>query len=127
MASFGLGVTDVENLGPADVRGVPTTHLRLLVDIEAMMTAADDEALEELEGIGANFPSGVMPVDFWVGEDGNVYRFSMIFDGTIDPESPFEMMEMIWEIYDYGATIEIAPPPEEDVTDGSAFSAFLTG
>ena len=68
-----------------------------------------------------------MPVDFWVGDDGNVYRFTLTFDGTVDPESPFEQMEMIWEMFDYGAPISVTAPPAEDVTDGSALGGFLTG
>lgn len=127
MSSFGPGVSEAENLGTEDIRGVPTTHFQVLVDVEAMMEAADEETLAELEGIGTTFPTGLMPVDFWIGEDGNIYRFSMTFDGTLDPESPFVQMEMIWEMYDYGAAIQIATPPESDVTDGSDLAVFFTG
>ena len=91
-----------------------------------MMAEADAEALEELEGIGTEFPTGQMPVDFWVGDDGNVYRFSMVFDGATTPDSTFEAMTMIWEMFDYGANIEIVPPPEDQVTDGSNLTSIFT-
>ncbi|MDJ0954095.1 MAG: hypothetical protein QNJ81_10490 [Acidimicrobiia bacterium] len=127
MSSFGPGTNEIQDLGRETIRGVDTTHYQVIVDIEAMMAAADEEELEELEGIGASFPTGTMPVDFWVGDDGNVYRFALSFDGTIDPESPFEQMEMVWEMFDYGAPISVTAPPEEDVTDGAAFAGVFTG
>ena len=84
--------------------------------------------MEELEGIGTSFPADTMPVDFWVGDDGNIYRFSIVFDGTTAADSTFESTEMIWEMFDYGAAIDIVAPPEEDVTDGSNLgTVFLTG
>ena len=36
-------------------------------------------------------------------------------------------MRMMWEMFDYGANIEVVAPPEEDVTDGDALAGFLTG
>ncbi len=127
MSSFGAGISDLEDLGREQVRGVETTHYQVVVDIEEMMAAADAEALEELEGIGTTFPAGTMPVDFWVGDDGNVYRFTLEFDGTLDTASGFENMVMIWEMFDYGADIEITAPPADQVTDGSSLAGFITG
>ena len=128
MSTFGPGVSDVQEIGRETIRGVETTHFQVIVDIEAMMEAADEEALEELEGIGTTFPSGTMPVDYWIGDDGNVYRFALVFDGTLDTEQPFEQMTMVWEMYDHNATdIVIEEPPAEDVTDGAGLGAFITG
>ncbi len=128
MSSFGPGVSDVQEIGRETIRGVETTHFQVIVDIEAMMEAADEEALEELEGIGTTFPSGTMPVDYWIGDDGNIYRFTLVFDGTLDTEQPFEQMTMVWEMYDYNSNdIVIEEPPADDVTDGAGLGAFLSG
>mgnify|MGYP001823927503 FL=1 len=126
MSTFGPGVSDPEDLGRETIRGVETTHYSVLVDIEKVTAEADPAALEELEGIGTDFPTGEIPVDFWVGDDGNVYRFSMQFDGATTPDAAFESMTMTWEIFDYGADIEIVAPPADQVTDGSNLTTMFT-
>jgi hypothetical protein len=126
MSTFGPGVSDPQDLGRETVRGVETTHYAVLVDVEKIMTEADPEALEELEGIGTGFPTGELPVNFWIGDDGNIYRFSMEFDGATTPDSGFEAMTMIWEMFDYGAAIEIVAPPADQVTDGSNLAGMFT-
>ena len=126
MSTFGPGVSDPQNLGRETIRGVETTHFAVLVDIDEVMEQADAAALEDLEGISTDFPSGQMPVNFWVGDDGNIYRFSLEFDGTLNPDSEFESMTMIWEMFDYGANIEIVAPPADQVTDGSNLVGMFT-
>ncbi len=125
MSTFGPGVSDPQDLGRETIRGVETTHYAVLVDIEKMMTEADPEALEELEGLGTDLPAGDLPVNFWIGDDGNIYRFSMEFDGAVTPEADFESMTMIWEMFDFGADIEIMAPPADQVTDGSNLAGMF--
>lgn len=126
MSTFGPGVSDPQDLGRETVRGVETTHYAVLIDIDKMMAEADAAALEELEDIGTSFPTGELPVNFWIGDDGNIYRFSMDFDGAVTPDATFESMTMIWEMFDYGAAIEIAAPPADQVTDGSNLTTMFT-
>lgn len=124
--AFGDGSISVENLGSDTIRGVNTTHFRMTVDVEAMVAAADEEALAELEQLGP-LGDGTLPIDFWIGDDGNVYRILMEFDGADIADSDFGSMTMVWEMYDFGADIEIPLPPADQVTDGSAIAGFLTG
>ena len=126
MSTFGPGVSDPQDLGRETIRGVETTHYAVLVDIDKIMAEADAEALEELEDIGTGFPTGELPMNFWIGDDGNVYRFSMEFDGATTPDAGFESMTMIWEMFDYGAPIEIVAPPADQVTDGSNLAGMFT-
>jgi hypothetical protein len=127
MSAFGSGVSDLEDLGQEQVRGVNTTHYRMIVDMEEMMAAADEEALAELEELGGGtLPIDETPVDFWIGDDGYIYRFAMEFDGTTMADSGFGTMAMNWEMFDYGADISIVAPPEDEVTDGSGLAGFVT-
>jgi hypothetical protein len=126
MSSFGSGVSDPQDLGRETVRGVETTHYAVLVDIDKIMAEADAAALEDLEGIGTGVPTGELPVNFWVGDDGNVYRFSMEFDGAATGDATFESMTMTWEMFDYGADITIEAPPADQVTDGSNLAGMFT-
>ncbi len=126
MSAFANGDVEIIELGTEQVRGMNTTHFRIIVDVEAMMAAADEEALEELESL--TLPGdGTMPVEFWLGDDGNIYRLLMDFVGTDVADSGFESMQMLWEMFDFGADIEIEAPPEDQVTDGDDLTAFLTG
>ena len=126
MSTFGPGVSDPQDLGRETIRGVETTHYAVVVDIDEITAEADAAALEELEGIGTDLPTGEIPLDFWVGDDGNVYRFSMEFDGAATPDATFESMTMTWEMFDYGASIEIVAPPTDQVTDGSDLTTMFT-
>ncbi len=55
-----------------------------------------------------------------------MYRFSLEFDGATTPDATFDAMTMIWEMFDYGAAIEIVAPPADQVTDGSNLVGMLT-
>jgi hypothetical protein len=128
MNAWGAVGTDVEELGTESVRGVDTTHYRIVVDAEAVADAADDATAEDLEDLGAVFPGGTMPVDFWVGDDGNVYRVLMEIAATGDATTAgFESMSMLWEMYDFGAGITVEPPPADQVTDGSSLTGMFGG
>jgi len=127
MGAWSQAGTGVESLGSEDVRGVSTTHYRATIDVDAMVNAADDMAVEELDNLGATFPGGTMPVDFWVGDDGNIYRVVMDIDGSTDASNGFSSLTMLWEMYDQGANITIEAPPADQVTDGAALSGMFSG
>lgn len=108
---------DVEELGREEVRGVETTHYRAVLDIEDLARELSAAELEELRGDIGELTITEFPIDVWVGDDGNVYRYSMVVDaaaaggGTED----FESMTMVFEMWDYDADIVIEPPPAEDI------------
>ena len=118
---------EIIELGTEQVRGVNTTHYQIIMDVEAMMAEADEASIEELENLGPLPADGKLPVEFWIGDDGNVYRMLFEFDGADVPDADFGSMRMVWEMFDYGADISIEAPPESDVTDGDALGGFLTG
>jgi hypothetical protein len=127
MDAFSNENAQIVDLGSEQVRGVNTTHYRITMDIEAMLEDADADSIEELENLGPLPANGELPVDFWIGDDGNVYRMLLEIVGADVAESGFVSMRMMWEMFDYGANIEIVAPPEDDVTDGDALTGFLTG
>jgi hypothetical protein len=116
---------EVTEVGRETVRGVETTRYRAVFDIDALKEGLSAEELAELdEGLPADaFPSG-MPMEFWIGDDGQIYRYVIDLDGSdvnFDAEEgQFERMIMTYEIYDHGADIDIEAPPADQVTDGSS-------
>lgn len=116
---------EVTEVGRETVRGVETTRYRAVFDIDALKEGLSAEELAELEeGLPADaFPSG-MPMEFWIGDDGRIYRYVIDLVGSdvnFDAnEEQFERMIMTYEIYDHGADIDIEAPPADQVTDGSS-------
>ena len=127
MSVFGRAVEDFEDLGRETIRGVETTHLRTIIDVQEMVDKATAEELAELGELGAGLPATLLPVHFWLDDAGNIHRFQTAIDGTLDPEAGFVQMTMTWDMFDHGAPIEIIAPPADDVTDGSALESMFTG
>ncbi len=125
--SFDVEGVEIEELGTETVRGVSTTHYRLTVDPEVLAEQAGDDAIEDLEELGALGLDGPLPVEFWVGDDGYLYRMMMDIEGDGLADGSFGALTMIYEMFDYNSAITIDPPPAEDVTDGSELGSFLTG
>jgi hypothetical protein len=82
-----------DRVGDEDVRGVDTVRYRLEVDCE-------QAEIVDCDGSTA-------PVDVWVGDDGLVRRIA-VEEGT----SPF-----VFEFFDFGADVDIQPPPPGEVED----------
>ena len=83
---------DVAKIGGEEVRGVDTTHYQAIV---------------RLTELGAPPEFGRFPVDLWVDEDGRTRRFSF---------HPIGSQEIsVWEFYNFGVSVELSPPPDEQV------------
>lgn len=121
------GTAEVETVGAEDVRGVSTTHFRMVLDAAAALEAGNLDDQSIAEALQAMPGDGDFPVDFWIGDDGRIYRLRMGFEGLDSADAGFESMAMTWDFFDYGANIEIVPPPADQVTDGSALEGMLSG
>ncbi|MDA3041038.1 MAG: hypothetical protein O3C27_16210, partial [Actinomycetota bacterium] len=101
---------DIEELGTETVRGVQTTHYRAVVDLaELQATLPPDQAADLEESMGAGFDT--LPMEFWIGDDGLVYRWSTTMDmsGMVDAAG-MGSMSMIYEMFDYGQDVGIVAP-----------------
>ena len=120
------GGGEVIDLGQETVRGVETTHYRITFDREALLAAADPSERAELEEELALYDDEIN-AEVWA-TDEYVYKFLVDVDGS-EIEAPegesFDRMTMLFEIYDYGASIVIEVPPADEVTfvdDAGGFS-----
>lgn len=116
--SFADAEGEVEVVGDEEIRGIPTTHYRLLLD-ESWHDQLTDEELEALEeqGIAGD---AAFPLDLWVGDDGLVHRMAMRIEaGQLEDgaEEDFEAMTMTFDFFDFGQSVTIEPPPADQVTD----------
>ena len=107
---------DVETLGQEDVRGVPTTHYRATLDLEALSQDLTADEREELFSDVGELDISDFPIDIWIGEDGNVYRYSIEVDAsTVGGSNEFLGMSMTFEMWDHGADVAIEAPPSDEV------------
>lgn len=114
---------DIEEVGTEDVRGTETTHYTATIDV--------DKALEELpEDAQASFKKqyetmglDTLPVEIWLDGDGLLRRQKVSVDlsnvegaAAVGGQAPTAMV-MDMEFYDFGAEVNVEPPPANEVTD----------
>jgi len=100
----------LERVGPADVRGVQTTHFRGTVDLRqperAWLGTVPERHRAAIEGeldraTGAGVES--MPLEAWLDADGRLRRMVVTFDiGTRG--------ETTLELWDFGTEVEVDAP-----------------
>lgn len=109
------GVRDgsVHHVGAEEVRGEPTTHLAANVDLRAAVERAgiltDADRFEDFAaGLGAT----VLDVEAFVDGSGRLRRLS--YEHPL-PGGGAQRLEI--EYFDFGAPVEVALPPEDEITD----------
>lgn len=116
LESFSEAEGTAEEIGPEEVRGMATTHYRIIVDQDWREQLSDDE-LAELEEQGP-LPDAEFPLDLWIDGDGLVQRMAMTMTGEdVESEDEFEAMTMTFDFFDFGQPVTIEPPPADQVTD----------
>lgn len=106
LEDFSVAGADVTEIGRETIRGVETTHYVVTFDAQDMQNLEDATTRSFAESGADN-----LPVDVWIGDDGYLYQFELF----VDDENG--ATHMIYNIYDYGADIEITVPAAGDVTD----------
>jgi hypothetical protein len=124
MLEFLRGVSgEIETVGVEELRGVPVTHYRALIDpleYEQNVPAEKREELKELaEQFSAQTGLTTIPVDVWLDANGLVRKLAFDFAGT-DPSTAKETSASLsFEIWDFGEDVEISLPPASAVVDES--------
>ena len=106
-------------VGGEALRGVPTTHYHVLVDLARypgvaparLRAAAQQEAalLKRISGQGS------LPIDVWIDARNRVRRFESQIPFCFQGERTTESESI--EVYDYGTQSIPAPPPLSEVSD----------
>ena len=115
---------EIETVGTEQLRGVETTHYRVTVDPLAYEKLAPPDKPQKLdslvEGMAAQSGPREVPVDIWIDETGFVRKLTMAFSATQPDVSGSSEVSMSFELYDYGADVDIELPPASEVIDASA-------
>ena len=118
----------VEDLGSERVNGTDADHYGLGFDTSAWLDELSGDERAELEASGL-LADGVLAMDVWVAEDGQLVRLVLTIDGaTLDtpPNEGFDSMTMRYDLVEVGEAVVIEPPPAADVTpiDDLGFGDF---
>ncbi len=100
----------IQKLGPATIDGAATTHYRVTIDM-AKALQAKGLTSPLLAGVAAQMPK--VPEDVWVGKDGLVHRIRLSYGYERS------RVGMTMDLFDYGAHVTIAAPPQSDVFDAT--------
>lgn len=118
-----------DRIGNEDVRRTSTAHYRLELDEKSFAdhqrtVASRDTAelpKEAQECLGSSFyPTGPPPhVDVWVDGPNRVRRLEQWQPLQIGPSPDARFLTRV-DFFEFGATVEVIPPPPEDVTPAGA-------
>lgn len=123
LEAFAKAEGTVEELGSEDIRGISTTHWRVVVE-EGWQEALSPEELAELEEQGP-LPESDFPLDLWVDGDGLVQRMAMTMAAEEADADIGGTLTMTMDFFDFGQSVTIEAPPADQVTDmGELEGAF---
>ena len=121
---------EVEVVGAETIRGVETTHYRVIADVEALAEELPADEAEELRNAFGEGGLDELEFDIYIGGDGLLYRYAFDIDTTgMQDAEGLEGMRIQFDIYDYNADIVIEAP-EGAVSGeelGGLFEGFLGG
>jgi hypothetical protein len=121
------GVSDsVEELGREEIRGVPTTHYRAVIDLQKA-APKDPEAREAYEESIKGLGTDTLPMEVWLDEEGRVRRYEMTAPVAV-PESGATTAQqakttVVVEYYDFGVPVNVQAPPPEQTIDFSELTS----
>jgi hypothetical protein len=104
------GITEVEAVGAEDIRGVPTTHYKGVVDLSAL-AEKNPELKPSLDKLTEQAGISRIPVEAWIDDDGFVRQIKETFDASQATTS------MTIQFHDFGTDVDVSPPPDNETVD----------
>jgi hypothetical protein len=110
------GAADVREVGHDVVRGVDTTHYATNVDLQKAIASAPANDRNDVRRALGMLGSTTIPVDVWVDAQGRARRMTVHADTSAFGTSG-SAFTMTVELYDFGAAVDVQPPPADDTID----------
>jgi enamine deaminase RidA (YjgF/YER057c/UK114 family) len=106
------GLKDIEAVGAEDVRGVPTTHYKGVVDLNDL-AEKNPELKPSVDKLMEQAGVSRIPMEAWIDDDGFVRQIKETFDASGATTS------MTIQLYDFGTDVNVEKPPADEVVDFS--------
>jgi hypothetical protein len=107
---------DVTDLGPLDVRGVPTTHYSAEMTIRQSLDAAPEEQAEALERLYESLPESYLDatqaVDVFIDDDGLTRRIQVASPSATVSGATIPSFTTILDFFDFGTDVTIEAPTD---------------
>ena len=104
------GISEVQAVGDEDIRGVPTTHYKGVVDLNAL-AEKNPELKPSLDKLTEQAGISRIPMEAWVDHDGFVRQIKETFDTGGATTS------MTIQLYDFGTNVDVSPPSDNETVD----------
>ena len=117
--------SDIQSLGTEDVRGIPTRHFHMTVDLNKI--AGEQGLGDSIRSVIDLLGRSTFPMDVWIDDQGRARRTEVNF--SFEPSQAgasagrISTKETV-EYFDFGAPVHVSIPPDSDVVD---FSDVLSG
>jgi hypothetical protein len=121
--SFLLGASQSFTLiGSERVRGVATKHYHLLLDLNRAATQLPSDRQANYRKMIENLGTTTIPADVWIDARGLIRRMQLnnIPLGSAGDRSPNSSIDETIELYDFGVSVNVTPPPASEVTNLSS-------
>ncbi len=132
----GAGAT-VTTVGTEEVRGVPTRHVTVDLDVAKALDQVDPARRTQLEDrldrLGVSLADlAPVPAEAWIDDDGYVRRFSVSFDlaelSKVHPDADASgVVTQTIELYDFDEPVTVTVPPASEVTELDLAKVFGSG
>ena len=112
---------EVEEVGSEKVRGTDATHYTADVDLRKYPDRLPEKDREQarvaVERLIDQTGSSTYPMDLWIDDDDLLRRVKIAYDFQVPGSGDKAKFAMTMEFFDFGAPIEVKPPPADQVMD----------
>jgi hypothetical protein len=118
-----------ERVGSALVRGVQTAHYRATIDLhklpDVLPPALASRLRAQIGKLIAQTGTSKIPIDVWV--DGQHLLRRLAFELSLSASEQRAQMKLSLELFDYGPTPPVLPPPASEVFDATQLTLGALG
>ncbi|MDQ3865403.1 MAG: hypothetical protein M3304_01035, partial [Actinomycetota bacterium] len=107
--------SEIEEVGEEEVRGDSAVRYRARIDLDKVPEQVPEDVRAavrvSVDALKRQLGSSSLPVDVWIDGEGRVRRFRQAI------AAPGSDVELTMEFYDFGADVDVEPPPEHATVD----------
>ena len=122
-------VTDVEDAGRVELRGVEVTRYRGELDVQRALAGATGNAKRVLETTLGATDAEQVPFEAYLDDQGRVVKLVVELELQPGPATGGRNVtsRSTLELYDFGTAVDVVAPPAASVRDGAPLLAALRG
>ena len=121
------GANEVTKIGTEVVRGVQTTHYRVVIDLAKAVQASPAQYRDAMQKLISLYTVKTLPIDVWLDGQNRVRRYEQTVDASIirlpasaqAANAATGKVTIRYELYDFGSPVEVQLPAADQVTDFS--------